>query len=147
MTPRACLAQRSEIPIQQAAQIGRLFISYKATTQGTETMTSTRAVTAELTLKIVAALRRGPLRFNEIDRAVNAPNHPTLSERLKKMVRDGLIERRVHKLGPPANVSYELTKLGADFAQPATALIEWTRRNANQIEAARQYHQALAARS
>ena len=110
-------------------------------------MTSTRAVTSEMTLKIVRALSRGPLRFCEIDRAVNARNHPLLSERLKKMTRDGLIVRRVHKLDPPAIVSYELTKLGADLAKPASELIAWVERNADHIQSSREYHQALAARS
>jgi DNA-binding HxlR family transcriptional regulator len=110
-------------------------------------ITSTRAVTSDMTLKIVRALRRGALRFNEIDRAVHARYHPVLSDRLKKMARDGLIERRVIHLGPPAHVEYSLTPLGAGLAEAASPLVEWTEKNANQVEAARQYHQALAARS
>lgn len=108
---------------------------------------STRAVTAEMTLKIVRALQKKPLRFNEIDRAVKSPNHPALSDRLKKMQRDGLIERRVIRLGPPAHIEYTLTRLGADLAKPATALLGWVDNHAVEVDASRQYHRMLAARS
>jgi DNA-binding HxlR family transcriptional regulator len=109
------------------------------------TMPNTRAATAEFTLKIVCALQHGPLRFCEIDRAVCPANHPILSARLKKLVRDGLIVRNVHRLGPPAVVSYELTRLGAKLAKPAAHLLDFVDEHATEIEAAREYHRALSA--
>jgi DNA-binding HxlR family transcriptional regulator len=110
-------------------------------------MMNTRAVTSQLTMRIVRALRRGPKRFNEIDRAVDAPNAPVLSKHLKKMVRDGLIVRHVHRLGPPAIVSYELTALGVDFARHAMPLMDWLDAHTAEIQAARDFQIALAARA
>jgi len=107
-------------------------------------MSTSRAVTAEMTLKIVRALARRPLRFSEIDRAIKSRNNTVLSERLKKMMRDGLIQRRVIKLGPPAHIEYTLTALGNDFAGPASAVIDWTERHTKQIEAARLSARAIA---
>jgi DNA-binding HxlR family transcriptional regulator len=131
-------------PASAAALLGRLFyLANCPTATGTETMLNSRAITAEMTLRIVRALARGALRFSEIDRAINATNHPALSARLKKMTRDGLIVRHVHKLGPPAVVSYELTPLGADLAKPASALIDWTEHNGDQVQAARDYYKSI----
>jgi DNA-binding HxlR family transcriptional regulator len=64
------------------------------------------------TLRVVAILRHGPLRFNQIERGVHAPNPPMISHHLKKMVRDGLIERHVIRAEPPANVQFALSPLG-----------------------------------
>lgn len=105
-------------------------------------MNSMRAITSQLTLRIVRALSRGPLRFNQLDRAINAPNAPFLSKHLKKLVRDGIVVRHVDRLGPPAIVRYELTALGRDLSTPASTLLAWVESNAPQIEAAREYHQA-----
>ena len=89
-----------------------------------------RSLTNAWTLRVAHALRRGPLRFNALDRAINAPNPPMLSTHLKKMARDGLVERVVIELGPPARVEYRLTPLGADLAEPASAMVTWVDQNA-----------------
>ncbi len=101
------------------------------------TAPNTRAVTNQYTLRIVTALRRGALRFNEIDRAINAPNQPILSKHLKKMLRDGLLVRTVIRTGPPAHVEYALTDLGRDLSGPASTMIDWLETNVARVEAAR----------
>jgi DNA-binding HxlR family transcriptional regulator len=85
-----------------------------------------RSLTNQWTLRIAHALRNGPLRFC---RAVNSPNPPMLTTHLKKMARDGLVDRVVIELGPPANVEYRLTQLGQELAKPASALVTWVDRN------------------
>ena len=66
----------------------------------------TRALTNQYGLRIVCALKRGPQRFNALERAIEAPNPPALSKLLKRMQRDGLVARRVIAIGPPAHVEY-----------------------------------------
>lgn len=104
---------------------------------------NTRAVTSQMTFKIVRALQRGRLRFNAIERSVNPPNPVQLSKHLKKMQRDGLIVRHVIQLGPPAHIEYALTQLGADLAKPAAALMDWVEANVDHIRAARDYQHAI----
>jgi DNA-binding HxlR family transcriptional regulator len=87
------------------------------------------------------------MRFNALERASDAPNPVRLSDHLKKLVRDGIVVRRVIQVGPPAVTEYSLTELGADLAKPASALIAWTEAHAAEVEASRQYHQAVASRS
>jgi DNA-binding HxlR family transcriptional regulator len=101
------------------------------------TAANTRTLSNQGILRIARALRNGPLRFNEIDRAINAPNPPILSKLLKKMQRDGLIVRNVVQLGPPAHVEYALTDLGSDLSGPATTMIDWIDTNVGKVEAAR----------
>jgi len=108
-------------------------------------MTNLRAVTSTLTLRIVHALWRGPLRFNAIERAALAVHPPQLSRHLKKMARDGLITRCVVALGPPAHIEYALTPLGTTLASPASELLGWVDEHADQVEAAREHHRALSA--
>lgn len=110
------------------------------------TMTNT-ALISQFTLRIVRALQGGPMRFNALDRAAQAPNPVRLSKRLKLLVRDGIVERRVIQLGPPAVTEYSLTPFGADLAKPAAALIEWTEAHADEVRSARDYHKSLAAQS
>jgi DNA-binding HxlR family transcriptional regulator len=109
------------------------------------TTINTKAVTSQFTMRIVRALQRGPLRFSALERASDAPNPVRLSHHLKKLARDGILTRRVIKLGPPAVVEYALTELGADLAAPASALLAWTETHADQVQASRDYHQSLAA--
>src|ERR1700733_3374490 len=101
----------------------------------------TRAIMNHLCLRIVAALRNGPRRFNDLERAVGAPHPPALSSRLKRMARGGLGGRTVIETGPPAHVEYALTSLGRDLLKPASGLLDWVAHNGETIRFAReQYH-------
>lgn len=108
------------------------------------TVIKTRSLLNPYGLRIVCALRAGPLRFNQIDRAVDIPHAPLLASVLKKLARDGVVTRTVHQLGPPAVVSYALTPLGRDLSQHAAPMIDWMISHADEVEAARERHRAAA---
>ena len=101
-------------------------------------VTKMRSLLNPYGLRIVCALRGGPLRFNQIDRAVEIPHAPLLASILKKLVRDGLVVRHVHKLGPPAVVSYELTPLGHDLSKHTVGVLAWIEDHTAEIEASRE---------
>jgi DNA-binding HxlR family transcriptional regulator len=84
---------------------------------------------------IVIALRDGPLRFNEIKRAIGSVSQRMLTLALRCMERDGLIERRVTPTTPP-RVDYELTQLGHSLRAPVESLGRWAFEHKKQIEAA-----------
>jgi DNA-binding HxlR family transcriptional regulator len=105
---------------------------------------ATRSLTNAYALRIVRELSRGPSRFNAIDRAVNMGNPPALSALLKKMARDGVIERVVITLGPPAAVRYSLTKFGTEMAAHVTPLLNLLDLNEPKIERARERHRVEA---
>jgi DNA-binding HxlR family transcriptional regulator len=91
-----------------------------------------------LAMRVVARLRRGPGRFNQIERDTMAPSPFALSSVLKKLCRDGLVLRAVLKPDPPAHCQYSLTELGRDYAESACcAMLSWLDGHAEQIEHAR----------
>jgi DNA-binding HxlR family transcriptional regulator len=61
--------------------------------------------------------------------------------------RDGLVERRVIDLGPPARVEYSLTPLGADLARPASAMVTWVDCRMPEVEVARERYRVLQAQA
>jgi DNA-binding HxlR family transcriptional regulator len=92
-------------------------------------------------LLIVMALRDGPMRFNELKRALSSISQRMLTLTLRGMERDGLIKRTVTPTNPP-RVDYELTKLGHSLWDPVEALGRWAHEHQGQIaEAQRRFDQ------
>jgi DNA-binding HxlR family transcriptional regulator len=77
------------------------------------------------TLHIIRALLDGKKRFNEIGR-IYGINPRTLSERLRELECEGLLQRHVISTMPP-NVEYELTEKGLAFNRIIDELAEWGR--------------------
>lgn len=63
------------------------------------------------TLSIIDALNSGEKRFSQLEKSVENCNPVTLSNRLKKLEADGMIERREETLDK-LSVVYSLTKKG-----------------------------------
>jgi DNA-binding HxlR family transcriptional regulator len=79
---------------------------------------------------------RGPVRFNQIRRAIHGISQRMLTLTLRSLERDGLVTRTVHPTVPP-RVDYELTQLGRSLRVPLVAVAEWVRANGTSINAAR----------
>ncbi len=76
---------------------------------------------------IVSALTDGPLRFGELARAVPGLSDRLLSQRLRELEEEGLVEREV-EAGTPVRVTYSLTEKGADLRPAMQELKQWARR-------------------
>lgn len=76
------------------------------------------------TVMVVGALWQGPLRYNEIHRAVDGISQRMLTLTLKGLEQDGLVKRTMFPTIPP-RVDYELTELGRKLIVPLHALYEW----------------------
>lgn len=63
------------------------------------------------TLRIIDSLREGKLRFCEVQRAVDNLNPVTLTDRLQKLEKAGLVNRKQDP-NNKMSVSYSLTKKG-----------------------------------
>jgi DNA-binding HxlR family transcriptional regulator len=79
---------------------------------------------------------RGPMRFNEIRRAIGSISQRMLTLTLRSLERDGLVIRTVHPTIPP-RVEYALTELGHTLRTPLVAVAEWARANRAAIDEAR----------
>lgn len=77
---------------------------------------------------VLSALMQGPLRFNEVKRAVPGVSDRVLTERLAEFAELGLVSRAVSS-GGPVRVQYALTDRGAAIRPAITELTRWAEQN------------------
>lgn len=85
---------------------------------------------------VIRLLSTGPVRFNEIKRAIGGISQRMLTMTLRGLERDGLVTRTVYATVPP-RVEYALTDLGKTLIDRVEALAEWALVNRRVVEAAR----------
>jgi DNA-binding HxlR family transcriptional regulator len=73
---------------------------------------------------ILSVLMDGPLRFSEVKTLVPDLSDRLLSERLKELETEGIVERRVQD-DLPARVEYTLTEKGRALEPAVRALKDW----------------------
>jgi DNA-binding HxlR family transcriptional regulator len=73
-----------------------------------------------------------PIRFNELKRRVGGITQKVLSQHLRRLVRSGLLERRVQTGGALA-VEYAVTPLGQTLREPLSGWYRWAQANAEAI--------------
>lgn len=74
---------------------------------------------------LIYALLAGPQRHAELRRRLPGITQKVLTETLRGMEDDGLVERRVLKDTAPQHVEYALTELGKTLQGPLTAICTW----------------------
>lgn len=84
---------------------------------------------------ILTVLCTKPSRFNEIMRRLDGITHKALADALKRLERNGLIERHVLPTAP-VGVEYTITPLGHSLRQPFEALYAWSMTHGTQMETA-----------
>lgn len=80
------------------------------------------------TLRIVNALRPGPIGFNQMKRDVGGVNSTTLAQRLVLLEQAGLLHKTVQSTMPP-RTSYELTAAGHALEPIIEAIAAWGERH------------------
>src|SRR4029079_14887031 len=73
---------------------------------------------------VVKALLRGPARFNQLLAGIRGISDRVLTERLRELETEGVVERLVDP-GPPVRVSYRLTARGRALEPVLAAVSEW----------------------
>src|SRR4051812_8066269 len=76
------------------------------------------------TVLIVVTLSNGPMRFNELKRAVGDISQRMLTLTLRNLERDGFATRTVFATVPP-RVDYQLTELGKTLIKPLESIAGW----------------------
>jgi len=100
---------------------------------------STRPVLEQIANKwsvlILAVLCDQPSRFNAIKRRLDPITHKALTEALRRLERNGLVNRKVIATSPVA-VEYSITTLGRTLQRPFEALIGWAQQHGAELMAA-----------
>jgi DNA-binding HxlR family transcriptional regulator len=87
-------------------------------------------------LQILDVLCGRPLRFNELRRAVPAVGQKSLTATLRRLERNGMIERVVVSTRPLA-VEYRVAPLGDTLNGLVEAILRWTTVNMPEVERSR----------
>jgi DNA-binding HxlR family transcriptional regulator len=98
--------------------------------------TSLAHIANKWTAMIVIVLGGGRQRFGDIRSAVDGISGKVLTETLRVLERDGMVERHVYAEMPP-RVEYELTPLGHTLHEPLRALGIWAEKHIEEVLVAR----------
>lgn len=77
---------------------------------------------------LYAIYRHKTIRFNELQRYLSIVSHKTLSNVLKELEKDNLINRKEYPQIPP-KVEYSLSKKGESFIPILYSMCEWGEKN------------------
>lgn len=94
-------------------------------------------VGSKWSLTVINELGPGTRRFTQIKNAVPGISQRMLTETLRGLERDGLVERTVHPVVPP-RVDYALTPLGRTLLDTVRGLLDWSLEHIDDIDAARE---------
>ena len=79
-------------------------------------------------IPIIFHLLSGRKRFTELARGLNGVTQKMLTQQLREMERNGLVERKVFAQVPP-KVEYSLTSLGMSLRPVVDAMCRWGEQN------------------
>lgn len=88
-------------------------------------------------MMVLTVLDLEPRRFNDIKRRLEGVSQKSLTQTLRKLERNGLIDRHV-VASSPVSVQYSLSALGRSLLKPFRALYRWTIEHLAEVEAARE---------
>lgn len=87
-------------------------------------------------ITIIHILRDGALRTSEIQAAISEISPKVLTQTLRGMERDGLIDRQIFNVVPP-RVEYSLTSTGKSLIKPLEDLCHWAKAHIGERDQAR----------
>ncbi|MCA1177223.1 MULTISPECIES: winged helix-turn-helix transcriptional regulator [unclassified Pantoea] len=92
-------------------------------------------ITNKWSILILTVLCTQPSRFNEIRRRLDGITHKALADALKRLERNGLVNRKVLPTAP-ISVEYSITPLAQTLQQPFMALASWAMEYGSEMEQA-----------
>ena len=87
-------------------------------------------------LLVLLSLSRRRRRFMEVKRSIGDITQRVLTQTLRKLERDGYINRQIYPTSPPT-VEYWLTPMGDSLLEPMGKLVIWANQNFGKVMAAR----------
>jgi DNA-binding HxlR family transcriptional regulator len=93
---------------------------------------------------VICTLRSDSVRFGELARRVEGVTPKMLTQTLRVLERDGLVQREIYPVIPP-RVEYRLTALGRELVGLLDAILRWSERHVPDILKAREIARKNAA--
>jgi DNA-binding HxlR family transcriptional regulator len=93
--------------------------------EGCTTRQALERLASKWRVLLIYALLAGPQRHAQLRRRVAGITQKVLTETLREMESDGLVQRQVLKQSPPQHVEYSLTTLGKTLQEPLAAICDW----------------------
>lgn len=87
------------------------------------------------TVLVIGILEEGTQRFSELQRRIGGISQKMLTQTLRNLERDGLVNRTLYPEVPP-RVEYELTPLGETLCTPIAVIRYWAEENIAEVAAA-----------
>lgn len=84
------------------------------------------------TTLVIGLLSEKALRFSELRRDIGGISQKMLTQTLRNLERDGLVNREVFPEVPP-RVEYSLTHLGKTLCAPLEAIRKWAEENISDV--------------
>ena len=97
------------------------------------------------TTLIIQLLSKRTMRYAELQREIGGISQKRLTQTLRSLERDGLVDRKVYPVVPP-KVEYSLSRLGRTLIEPLRALCRWSEKHLPELQANRTRARAQAAR-
>jgi DNA-binding HxlR family transcriptional regulator len=95
-------------------------------------------------LIVLDVLCDAPRRFNDIRRSAGSVTPKALTATLRRLERNGIVERRVIATSPVA-VEYSVTKLGRSLETPMRGMLGWILDHSDDVDVQRrQFDQRLS---
>jgi DNA-binding HxlR family transcriptional regulator len=85
---------------------------------------------------VIYALEEGTMRFGQLLKRIDGISKKMLTQTLRAMERNGLVQRVVYPVVPPV-VEYSLTPLGQTLIEPMKALRVWAYGHLQEVARAR----------
>ncbi|MFQ6142089.1 helix-turn-helix domain-containing protein [Streptomyces sp. SID10815] len=89
-------------------------------------------VAGKWAIGILVAAARGPVRFSELERAIDGISRRMLTLNLRKLEREGLLTRTVYPTVPP-KVEYACTEMALELYETLLSLVDWATRHSGDI--------------
>ncbi len=89
---------------------------------------------------VIYALEDGTTRFGQLLKRINGISKKMLTQTLRTMERNGLVQRVVYPVVPPV-VEYSLTPLGQTLIEPMHALRIWAYGHLQEVAQAREAYE------
>ena len=96
------------------------------------------------TALIIQILAKGTMRYSALQQTIGGISQKMLTQTLRSLERDGLVQRKVYPVVPP-RVEYSLTRLGRTLIDPLRALCRWSEKHLAELQANRTRAKAKAA--